>query len=269
MKHLDNGSDSQKPFLFFDIGSTLMDGPDLSPASRFMKELDLSPNDKETINSFIFTENITDPDHLIGRFEELIPHLPENAAEKIRNVWHAQMSDGFIIEGAMEMLKSLSEKGYRMGIISNIWHPYYLCFEKLFSPVMEKFEKIILSYRTGCKKPDEKIFREAFSSLSGVSRISDKFHKNKKTGCREETGESTDISDSEKTIIDPSSTAIVGDSYHHDIAPAIKLGMKTIWVLREYKRDAGYLRDILLGRLSGPDVAVGEIGDLTLMEFGR
>lgn len=266
LKHYDDGINPQRPFIFFDIGSTLMDGPDLSPASRFMKELDLSPSDKEIINSFIFTEDITDPEHLISRFRELLPSLPENAGETVKHVWNAQMSDGFVIEGAMEALKSLSEKGYRMGIISNIWHPYYLCFERLFAPVMDKFEKIILSYRTGFKKPDERIFWEALSSLSHISGINNKFHNSENNAFREESKEMKVVSASPQNLINPSSAAIVGDSYHHDIAPAIKIGMKTIWVLREYKREAKFLRDILLGKISGPDVAVGEVGELSLAD---
>ncbi len=261
------GIKQQKPFIFFDIGSTLMDGPDLSPASRFMKELDLSYDDKKIINSFIFTENIVDPGHLIRRFREFFPHLCEDADSKIQNIWNAQMSDGFEIEGAMEAIKNLSDRGYRMGIISNIWHPYYLCFERLFTPVMSKFEKIILSYRTGSKKPDEKIFRIALSSLSDVFEPDDIFHNQKYTANGKILSERNRLPDSGESLINPSSVAIVGDSYYHDIAPAIKIGIKTIWILREHKREAEYMRDILTGRIDSPDVSVMEIGELGILEL--
>lgn len=269
MKPYNKETFSQKPFIFFDIGSTLMDGPDLSPASRFIEELDLSPADKEVINSFIFTENIADPEHLIFRFRELFPHLPENTGKKIRNIWHAQMSEGFAIEGAMETLTSLSERGYRMGIISNIWHPYYVCFEKLFAPIMDKFERIILSYRTGCRKPDEKIFRIALSSLSDKPGLYGDLFYGEKAKTIDASCETEEFPDYAKNPIDPSFAAIVGDSYYHDIEPAIKIGMKTIWVLREYKREAVYMRDILTDRIRRPDVVVREIGELAGIEVGR
>lgn len=233
-KNSNNGL--QRPFLFFDIGSTLMDGPDFSPASRFTRELDLLPGEKEAVNNFLFTEDITDPGDLICRFREVLPRISDDVDDKIRKIWDAQVTEGFIIPGAMEALTSLSQKGCRMGIISNIWHPYYLCFERLFAPLMHKFESIILSYRVGSRKPHEEIFRQALKSLEG------------------------------KTEGDPSSVAIVGDSYYHDIAPAIKLGIKTVWVLREYKRDAPFMKDVLTGKAAGPFMAVSEIGELGHME---
>lgn len=251
-----------KPFIFFDIGSTLMDGPDFSPASRFMKELDLSPADKETVNSFLFTENITHPDQLIRRFRELLPHIPESVDEKIKSIWNAQVSEGFVIEGAMEAIRSLSERGYRMGIISNIWHPYYLCFERLFAPVLDRFGSIILSYRVGSRKPDEGIFRVALDSLKGLYNNREIYHNNKWEHSGKEAVEPEGFAVPQETGVAASSTVIVGDSYYHDIAPAIKMGMKTIWVLREYKRDAAYMRDVLSGRISGPDVSLREIGEL-------
>ena len=286
-----------KPFIFFDIGSTLMDGPDFSPASRFMREMDLSRKDKEKINNFLFTENITTPEELTRRFKELIHPLPANADKIIKKVWDAQYSEGFEIPGAMETIKKLSERGYRLGIISNIWHPYYQCFQWLFAPVMDKFEKIILSYQVGYKKPHIKIFQKALSTIGLYEEAVENpnsaieaakkvkvFTKNKAdppNGAAEpgnagfkKTSEAagfedvkplpkTGINQAEATgFKDTSKAAIAGDSYHHDIAPAIKIGMKTIWVLKEHKRESPFLRDIVLGKIKMPDVVVGEIGEL-------
>ncbi|MCD4784214.1 MAG: HAD family hydrolase [Candidatus Eremiobacteraeota bacterium] len=230
-----------KGYIFFDIGSTLMDGPDISPASRFAKELNLSDAQKETINDFLFTEEIMHPDLLVSRFKKHLPKISESSDDIIRKIWHAQSKDGFIIDGAIEAIKHVSDKGYKTGIISNIWHPYYMCFKNLFSDIFDIFDEKILSYEVGHKKPSTDIFREALGRIGCW---------NKKDG-----------------FINPGISAIVGDSYYHDIAPAIKIGMKTIWVMKEKEREAQFLEKVQMGTLSPPDFIVSDIKSLKSIEL--
>lgn len=230
-----------KGYLFFDIGSTLMDGPDMSPASRFARELDLSDSQKETINNFLFTEEITDPDLLVSRFKKHLPEIPESSDDIIRKIWDAQSKEGFVIDGAIETIKHVSKKGYKTGIISNIWHPYYMCFENLFSDVIDMFDEKILSYRIGHKKPSIAIFRESLGRIGCW---------NKKDG-----------------FINPGISVIVGDSYYHDIAPAIDIGMKTIWVMKEKEREAQFIEKVFEGTLEAPDLIVSDIKTLRSVDL--
>jgi len=225
-----------KEYIFFDIGSTLMDGPDLSPASRFARELELSESQKETINNFLFTEEITHPDLLIERFRFHLPEISASSDEIIRKIWDAQSKEGHIIKGAIEAIEYVSGKGYEAGIISNIWHPYYMCFEKLFSDVIDKLGEKVLSYRVGYKKPSTEIFRIAFQKLGGWSE--------------------------KESFINPQKCTMVGDSYYHDMIPAMEIGMKTVWILKEKKREKEYIEKVFADELPAPDYMISGIGKL-------
>jgi HAD superfamily hydrolase (TIGR01549 family) len=227
------------PFVFFDIGSTLMDGPPVSPKSRFIRELGLSPDSGELVENILFTEDITTPEALTERMHEAFPGLPENAEEIIKNIWNAQIEEGWEVEGSRDVISLFESNGWRIGLISNIWHPYYECFKRLYSDILDRFETITLSYKSGCRKPGQDIYKSALESIK---------IKN------------TDASDSETPV---SKVAMVGDSYTQDILPALQMGLKTVWFLREHEREADNLRQIILGQAPLPTLAVSDLTELS------
>jgi FMN phosphatase YigB (HAD superfamily) len=206
------------PILIFDLGGTLMEGPNVSPASRFVRELELAEGSKDIINSFLFTENITCPDMLAQKFIEHFPGLTGVQVDKIRKIWTCQFDEGFILAGACEMLEMVRQSGYRAGIISNIWHPYFACFQNLFSDYLDLFDVITLSHVEGIEKPNPVLFRKTIDSLS------------LRTGMG--------------TPVNPEKICMIGDSYYHDIAPALEMGLKTAWILQKPSREISFLEEI-------------------------
>ncbi len=224
------------PIIFFDIGSTLMDGPGESPSSRLTSELGLEIHDRDLIDSFLFTRNIQTSRELIDTFHAHFSQLPRDADQKIARIWQAQLTDGHVIDGAFNILERLVAAGYRLGIISNIWKPYFACFQNLFTQHMDHFKVVILSYETGTTKPDLNIFKRA---MAGFGRY-----------------------DQAQGMINPQLACMVGDSYANDMAPALELGMRTIWILHDQDRERPHMRDVLLKRKPSPDITVPALDEL-------
>ena len=213
-----------------------MDGPPESPGSRLASELGLDSKDKEVINSFLFTRNLQSGRELIEAFHAHFPGLTPDADQKIARIWQAQLTDGYVIEGAFNIINRLAAAGYRLGIISNIWKPYFTCFKNLFSNYMEHFKVIILSYKVGTTKPDASIFKRAMAKFG--------------------------LYDQTRGMVAPERACMVGDSYYHDVAPAVKLGMRTVWILQNQGRELPFMRDVLLKKKLSPDITVPALDEL-------
>ncbi|MCE1248851.1 MAG: HAD family hydrolase [Firmicutes bacterium] len=225
------------PFIFFDIGSTLMDGPPVSPPSRFEKELNLPGGSSDLIENILFTEDITSHEALTHRFSQAFPELTPDAGEIIKNIWNAQIEEGWEVAGARETLNMFLSSGWRIGIISNIWHPYFQCFKRLYGDMLPHFESMILSYKAGCRKPGQNIYKKALTSINASEHEDGGTHLE--------------------------SITMVGDSYTQDILPSLNLGMKTVWFLREHEREADNLKKIILGHAPLPTIAVSDLKELS------
>src|SRR3990170_3264708 len=148
--------------VLFDIGSTLVNGPELSPAKAIWKILQNSYHE-----------------------------------EQITALWQRQQSEARQIDGATEAVMALKAMGYKIGLISDIWAPYYLSFERACPEIAALTDSFILSFREGIKKPSPALFHRALAAIN--TRATD--------------------------------TVMVGDTYSNDIEPAIALGLRTVWVL--------------------------------------
>lgn len=122
-----------------------------------------------------------------------------------------------IVDGADELLRYLTEKGYRLHLCSNGFHEVQ--YRKLRSSGLEKFfTSVILSEDAGINKPHKGFFDYAF----------------RKTEARLET------------------TIMVGDNYNTDIVGAMKAGLDTILFNRwnvdatSFEKQPTYVVDKLL-----------------------
>jgi FMN phosphatase YigB (HAD superfamily) len=219
------------PIVIFDIGGTLMEGPVTSPTSRFIKELGLKNEDKHLISSFLFTNEITNPEVLSERFASVFPYLKKEDHETIKHIWKTQLSEGYPLPGAFELLRHLINSGCRLGIISNIWHPYYLCFQNIFNEFIPNFEVMTLSYISGIEKPDLSLFKNTYETFQQRS----------------------------KEAVDYQDFCMVGDSYYHDVAPAHEIGFKTLWILEKPSREIQYLEGLSEKKLKHPNYIISDI----------
>nr|VFK15362.1 MAG: putative hydrolase of the HAD superfamily [Candidatus Kentron sp. LPFa] len=211
-------------FVFFDIGSTLMDGPPQGPARRLAGLMGLPEEARHPLNDFLLRTPLAGPralaDYLVSRCD-VDPGVALDASDTL---WQAQIQESRVIPGARESLQRLRSAGIPYGFISNIWSPFHQGFQRLFREEIRD-RPCFLSFELGLRKPDTALYRAALSALS----------------------------------LSPEETLMVGDTYANDMAPAMALGMKTVWILRRPQKEHPDLVRVRNGQLPFPDRIFGSI----------
>ena len=60
---------------------------------------------------------------------------------------------------------------------------------------------------------------------------------------------------------------MIGDTYTHDILPALELGMKAVWVLARPDREAEQIIQILNGEFRAPTATVASISEVSSLSL--
>lgn len=106
--------------------------------------------------------------------------------------WHKEAEKPY--DNAESVLKHLAVKGYRLGVIAN-QSPGTR--ERLSNwGLLKYFDTVLASAEEGVSKPDKEIFRRALTAAKSP----------------------------------PADAVMIGDRLDNDIAPAKKIGMKTVWI---------------------------------------
>ncbi len=183
-------------FVFFDIGKTLMDRPFPSPPRQLSERLGVLEL-KEKISNILFSYPFENPEDASKEIARKLNLDQSRVFEEIQDIWLEQEKGGCALEGGKEILKDLIKHNVPIGIISNIWKPYWNAFSKIYKEFIPHFKVKILSFQVRCKKPNLEIFKKA---IKEAQRYGDFVF------------------------------FMVGDSLEKDILPAKKLGMKTVWI---------------------------------------
>ena len=213
--------------VFFDIGSTLIDGPPSGPGGRIATELELGADAVPAMNEILFKTDASESGELAERVAKRFGIDERRSAAAVAQIWDAQFEESYVLPGAPGAVESLRAAGIERVYVSNIWRPFYLRFEAAF-PSEARLQPCFPSFRTRRMKPD----RELLGSI-----------------CR-------DIGASAGNVI------MVGDTWEADMAPAIASGMATIWILHRPSKEKSDLVRMLNGATTGPDLTLGSIGEL-------
>nr|VFJ49565.1 MAG: haloacid dehalogenase superfamily, subfamily IA, variant 3 with third motif having DD or ED/haloacid dehalogenase superfamily, subfamily IA, variant 1 with third motif having Dx(3-4)D or Dx(3-4)E [Candidatus Kentron sp. FM]VFJ49860.1 MAG: haloacid dehalogenase superfamily, subfamily IA, variant 3 with third motif having DD or ED/haloacid dehalogenase superfamily, subfamily IA, variant 1 with third motif having Dx(3-4)D or Dx(3-4)E [Candidatus Kentron sp. FM]VFK10994.1 MAG: haloacid dehalo len=214
-------------FVFFDIGSTLVDGPSRGPGRRLVELLGLPEGARASLDDFLFRTPLEGPRALAGYLVSQCNVEPDSAIHISDSLWQSQIREARIVPGAREVLQQLRGAGIPYGFISNIWVPFYQGFQALLQEEIRDRPRF-LSFELGLAKPGAAIYEAALSALS----------------------------------LSPGQTIMVGDTYANDIAPAMATGMKTIWLLHRPEKERRDLVKVLNGQLPSPDRTVAALQDL-------
>ena len=213
--------------VFFDIGSTLIEGPPSGPAQRLAERLGLDRAAVAQLRTLLFRTDPGGPEGLgallAARFAVELGRAREAAAA----LWRAQLEEAYVLPGAAEAVGRLSAAGIPRGYLSNIWPPFYERFAREF-PDEAASPAMFLSFRTGLLKPDPEVFCRALEACGA----------------------------------DPGSSVMVGDTYENDIAPALALGLRTVWVLHRPAKEKRDLVRVVNGEAVAPDLTLASIADL-------
>jgi HAD superfamily hydrolase (TIGR01549 family) len=208
--------------VFFDIGATLITGPPHGPASRLAHRLRLPDPIKGVLHRHLLTQRITSPQVLVAYLVSRCGVARVDAASAVADLWHSQEAEAEALPGAVEAYRTIRAAGVRAGLISNIWRPYERgarrVLPSIFSGPLEAHPRVF-SYEIGIMKPDVRIYQYALAT-AGVSARD---------------------------------AVMIGDSYQNDIAPALSIGMRTVWLIHRPSEESAEIRSVLAGRLPVPD----------------
>lgn len=217
----------RKITVFFDIGHTLAVGGEMSPRRLIGYRLGLSEEDIKTLGKFIMTAPLETREDLFIAIKPFVKHLEASKVELVLNeIWNEQNLCVELLPGAEEVIVTLAGRGYDLGLVSNIWHPFYEGVNRKASRIWHYFKHVVVSYRAGIKKPDRRIYRLA------------------------------------RELSQTDECWMVGDTYEMDILPAKTEGFKTVWFLIRPERERDNLARVLRGEIPAPDFAVADLREL-------
>lgn len=207
--------------IFFDMGNTLLhfhygnsdeekDEQGLIYLTRYLNKFNSSITIDEVKNIFFksWIEGMEDrtttykeypiEDFLNNFLSAYNIKLHINECIKAINEFYTEYRENvFFEDNIYDILKSIKDKGYKIGIISNTC--YYdevmkECFKK--AGIYELIDNFTFSYSLRIGKPNVKIFKIAIEAME----------------------------------VFPEESLMIGDNLKSDIKPALDLGMKTIWL---------------------------------------
>ncbi|MEO5376347.1 MAG: HAD family hydrolase [Magnetococcus sp. DMHC-6] len=216
-------------FVFFDIGFTLLGGPNMGPVRRLLESLDIPLVQKKKLTDTLFCHPWQNADELAFFLRNNFAiHLAQVEAT-VRSLWESQKEEAYVLPGVRQLLDGLTSAGVAFGFLSNIWTPFYEGFTRHF-PQEAQNRPCFPSYRYRMAKPDPEFYRYALQQVG----------------------------------IPPARAVMIGDTYQMDILPAQRLGMKTIWILHRPHKELEDILGILNGELPPADLTLDAIGSLRL-----
>lgn len=222
--------------VFFDVGHTLVHGSDPSVRRRLASQLRLSAEETKRVGRLIMVHPATDPGALAKALKEILPeHGLAQLSSAVEALWEEQRQRVTAIPEAISVLKRLKAAGISLGIASNTWHPFYLGVTRALEEVLQLFDFTVLSYRVGCKKPSRQFYQHLLRQAQGAG----------------------------------DECWMVGDAYYHDIEPALRLGMRTIWLLQHPQREKTAIAEMLRGSKPRPHWVVEELPEVVLFFLER
>ena len=215
----------------FDIGATLITGPPVAPnkvIAGLMKGVTAAE-----VSSVIMANEFSSPEDVCKALEKPYGQMSSESRDGICELWEAQASAPVEIEGATQTVMALKDRGFRIGLLSDIWSPYYDGVCKAIPEIVEAADAIVLSFREGERKPSHLNF------ISALSRLR----------------------------VDADEAVMIGDTYTHDVAPALELGMRAVWVVARPDREAEDIIKVIKRQVPPPTAAVSRISEVATLDI--
>ncbi len=210
----------------FDIGATLVTGPPVAP-NKVIAGLMHGVTAAE-VASVIMTTPLESAEEVCEVLASRFGALSDHARKGIRDLYCSQATAARALDGASETVLELKARGLMIGLLSDIWSPYFASVKRALPEVMEVADAIVLSCRTGCRKPHPDNFLRVLADLG----------------------------------VEPSEAVMVGDTYEHDILPALEIGMRAVWVLARPDRELRSMIEVLNRKHRRPTAVVRDIGEV-------
>ncbi len=217
--------------ILFDIGSTLIDCTSGSPKGKLATALDIPRSRLPELGQLLFCFPAKTAPMLADAIAARFGNDRQQCLAAVERVWQAQIEDAFVLPGALELIARCRALGLPRAYLSNSWAPFRDCFAKYFPEESEQAQFFSFEHRLA--KPDIAFFDVALKALATSA----------------------------------AQTIMVGDSYHADIAPAITLGMKTVWVLQRVTEEQAPLLKVVNRQAAAPSLAIPSIAAVTVQQL--
>ena len=217
--------------VIFDIGATLVTGPDRGPSRRMAERLCLAEQAETLLESALMNNAWERPEEVVDFLSGTLCLAPPDTRAIVFEIWEAQEHEALAIPGAAEAFKRVANAGFRLALVSNIWHPYLLSVRRIYGRLFDAFVPTthqFFSYRCGSAKPAPDMFTAALAT----------------------------------TGIPPDRAIMIGDFFREDIEPAAKLGLNTVWTLHRPQKEARNVVCILNGQTARPSWTLNAIDEL-------
>lgn len=215
--------------VLFDVGHTLVRGSEPSVRRLLAAELRLSAKETKQAGRLLMTHFCERPAALADVLKQRLPDRSRIEIEdSVEKLWERQTAAIEEIDGATALLAILKQRGFELALLSNMWHPFYEGLRRACAEMLQLIDHTFLSYQVGYKKPNVRFFRHALHAMGVPAR----------------------------------QCWMVGDSYELDMAPAIKTGMRTIWLLNQPAREKSTIAQLLRGAKQPPDWVVENLEEI-------
>ena len=97
--------------VFFDIGSTLIDGPPFGPARRLSEMLGVGPDAVKELERILFRSPARDPEQLANTIVNRLRVGYDQALHACTTLWNAQLEEAYVLPGARELIAKLKSAG--------------------------------------------------------------------------------------------------------------------------------------------------------------
>lgn len=148
--------------IIFDFGGVLMENPSEKRYKQYSKFCKENPENIEkklkNLISLLELGKISSEEFWLKGSKKL-------GIKKIlfKKIWIDELKKCKYNKNVLELAKKLKQKGYKIGLLSNVSRIDYLKKEKKVCSIF--YPNIFLSFKIGYKKPSEKIFKFALRKL--------------------------------------------------------------------------------------------------------
>lgn len=155
-----------KAFLF-DYDGVITPGVDVKlPAERLAKNVGISIDEASDMIMAIWDGYSTGRLSADRVWDIIETQLGKKVSAEDRNIWHT-WDELKPIPFMIEFVEELKSKGYRIGLLSNVFQETADVIRQ--NGGYKNFDFTILSYEVGAKKPDSKIYECAMQKLEGIN----------------------------------------------------------------------------------------------------
>ena len=213
--------------ILFDIGNTLVITPPETPSpGGFFEKITGIP--KAQLNQAFMTTYLENPDRAVEILQISTGYKLKPAhVEQVYDYWESQKEMAKIDPDIVRLIKRLSGK-YKIGLVSNIWTPFWRGFKKHNYNLIPYIRTSILSFQVGMIKPATRLYELAAYMLE----------------------------------VNPQECVMVGDDLTNDIVPSMSLGMTGVWYLSRPAAQRQDMVGMMENRNIIPDTIISNLLEL-------